>query len=181
MRRAFVPVTLGVVAIGVVAIGVALTAAPAFAGSSQYPPRAATCAAAPSAGSGGTPIVVKGTNWAPRSSVAAAFVQSGSSSALGTATVDAGGKFSLNATTPPGAQRGKAQIAVTGTSFTGARVSCATNFEVVDPHRTAAVLPRPRTPVNGAEVLGALGLLIGATAFRIRRRRAFPAWTRVRQ
>jgi len=176
MRRAFVPVTLGVVAIGVV-----LTAAPALAGSSQYPPRAATCAAAPSAGSSGTPIVVKGTNWAPGGSVAVAFAQSGSSSSLGAETADGGGKFSLNATIPPGAQRGKAQIVVTGTSFTGSRVSCGTNFEVVDPHRTAAVLPPPRTPVNGAEVLAGLGLLIGATAFRIRRRRAFPAWTRVRR
>lgn len=145
----------------------------AFAGSSQYPPRAATCASSPSAGPAGTGVTVHGTNWSPGTSVQISFSQNGSTTAIGSATVDAKGKFDTGATIPGTATRGKASIVVTGTSISGDSVTCTTNFQVVDPGHASAILPVSGTPVSAGMLL-----VIGALAFgltRLVRRRRFGA------
>jgi hypothetical protein len=145
----------------------------ALAGSSQYPPRAATCASAPSAGSAGTSVTVRGTNWAS-GSVQISFVQSGSSTPIGAATVDAKGKFETGATIPATAVRGKASIVVTGTSINGGAVTCTTNFQVVDPGHASATLPVSGTPVSAGILIAVGALAFGLTSL-VRRRRGYRA------
>jgi hypothetical protein len=166
MTRARLPIfVLAVVA--TITLG---TVSGAFA--AQYPPKASTCATAPSAGQGGAHVVVKGTNWATNSSVQIQFLQNGSSSGLGSATTDDKGKFKTQAQVPNSATRGKAAVEVTGLGASGQTLECFTNFQVIDPGKpAAAVTPQRGIAVTPGILLVALGFVLG---FVVLRRR----WTR---
>jgi hypothetical protein len=165
VRRARFPIaTLAVIT------GVTLYAG-GIAFAAQYPPKAATCASAPSAGSPGIDLVVKGTNWAPNSTVGLQFLQLGNTWALGSAATDVKGKFKVGARVPNDAKRGKAAIQVIGTGASGQSLNCYTNFQVVDSAHAVAVLPVQGIGVTPGMIVAALGVLFAAVLVHRRRNR----------
>lgn len=172
MRRARFPIAALAAIIGV-------TLGTGFAVAAQYPPKAATCASAPSAGSPGIDLIVKGTNWAPNSTVQLQFLQPGKTWALGSATTDAKGKFKVTARVPNDARRGKAAIQVSGIGASGQSLNCYTNFQVVDSSHAVAVLPLQGIGVTPAMIVAAFAVLCAAVLVHRRRNRtlALATWT----
>ncbi len=166
MRRTSGIVSIGLLAAAIVAVG----AASASAGSSQYPPRAATCAVAPAAGSAGTSVSLRGTNWSG-SSVSIAFDQNGTTSPLTSATVD-GTKYAGGGAVPPSAVRGRATIVSTGTGVGGSTITCTSNFQVIDPGHASASVPAGGMAISAGALIAGVGVLFGVTAVRRTRRRS---------
>jgi hypothetical protein len=168
LRRSSFPIALAVLAISLVVAGGGIAVA------AQYPPKAATCASAPSAGNPGTHLVIKGTNWMPNSAVQIQFLQSGSSMGLGSAPTDDKGKFKLTgAEVPNNARRGKAAIEVVGPGISGQTLNCFTNFQVVDSHSTALVVPAQGIAITPGMLLLALAFVVSMVLLRRRWARRF--------
>ena len=168
MRRVRFPISVVaiVAAIIVSTIGVAVAA--------QYPPKASTCAAAPSAGSPGIHVKLKGNNWMPNVTLAVQFQQPGATTPLDPATTDADGKFKVTETIPPGAHGGKAAIAVTGAAPRGDSITCYTNFQVVKADRTVAVIPTQEgIAITPGLLIVAIGFVLSLVIVRRRWARRF--------
>jgi hypothetical protein len=166
VRRAIASVSIGLMSVAIVALG----GAQALAGSSKYPPRAATCAVAPAAGPAGTSVQLKGSNWGG-GTVSITFEQDGTTAPLATATVS-GSRYEGDGTIPGTASRGRATVVVTGTSVSGDAVTCTSNFNVIDPKHTSATIPAGGAPLSAATLILGIGALLAATALRRTRDRS---------